>query len=541
MKRKHSKLICLGLVLCLLTGLALGCNSSTNKTETATSEDAAQTTDQTTETTAAAAAAPDGNPPADMGGRPDGTPPDGTPPGGMGQPPERPDGTPPGGMGQPPERPDGTPSGGMPGGPGGMGQPPAGGPGGGPGGSSADIEYKGAVEITAADSQSGQTYASDTADESALLVSTGDAVTVDDPTVTKSGSSDGGDSCNFYGLNAAVLVKDGADVTITGGTITSDAMGANGVFCYGGNGGRNGAAGDGTTLTIRDTVITTTGGGSGGIMTTGGGVTYAYDLTVTTSGQSSAPIRTDRGGGTVYVDGGTYTSNGLGSPTIYSTAEIHVSNATLTSNLSEGVCIEGKNSIELTNCDMTANNTKMNSNASFLDTIMIYQSMSGDADSGTSAFTMTGGSLTSKSGHVFHVTNTNAIINLNDVTILNEDAQNILLSVCADGWTGAGNTAVLKAKGQTLEGLVLVGSNATLTLELTEGSAFTGAVSGEITNAKGSVVSTQVGTVHVSLDGTSTWTLTADTYVTSFTGDASQVIANGYTLYVNGVALTGTK
>ena len=526
MKRKHTKWICLGLVLCLLTGLALGCNSSTNKTETATSEDAAQTTDQTTETTAAAAAAPDGNPPADMGGRPDGTPPDGTPPGGMGQPPERPDGTPPGGM---------------PGGPGGMGQPPAGGPGGGPGGSSADIDYKGAVKITAADSQSGQTYASDTADESALLISTGDAVTIDDATVTKSGSSDGGDSCNFYGLNAAVLVKDGADVTITGGTITSDAMGANGVFCYGGNGGRNGAAGDGTTLTIRDTVITTTGGGSGGIMTTGGGVTYAYDLTVTTSGQSSAAIRTDRGGGTVYVDGGAYTSNGLGSPAIYSTAEIHVANASLVSNLSEGVCIEGKNSIELVDCDLTANNTGMNGNATFLDSIMIYQSMSGDADSGTSSFTMTGGTLTSLSGHVFHVTNTNAIITLSGVTVVNEDSEGVLLSVSDDGWSGAGNVATLNADHETLEGLLLVGSDATLTLNLTGGSAFTGAVSGAISNAKGDVVSTEVGTVNVTLDESSTWTLTGDTYISSFTGDASGVISNGYTLYVNGVALTGTK
>ena len=276
-------------------------------------------------------------------------------------------------------------------------------------------------------------------------------------------------------------------------------------------------------------------------MTTGGGVTYAYDLTVTTSGQSSAPIRTDRGGGTVYVDGGTYTSHGLGSPTIYSTAEIHVANASLTSNLSEGVCIEGKNSIELTDCDLTANNTKCNSNASFFDTIMIYQSMSGDADSGTSSFTMTGGTLTSQNGHVFHVTNTNAIINLNGVTVVNEDGEGVLLSVCDDGWSGAGNVATLNAKGQTLEGLLLVGSNATLTLNLTDGSAFIGTVSGAITNAKGATVSTEVGTVNVTLDGTSTWTLTGDTYVTSFTGDASGVIANGYTLYVNGIALTGTK
>ncbi len=429
-------------------------------------------------------------------------------------------GSPPGGMGEPP-------SGGMPGGPG--------------GGSSADIDYKGSVEIASSETQEDQTYESTTSDESALLISANDAVVITNPTVTKTGDSDGGDNCNFYGLNAAVLCKDGADVTITGGTITSSASGANGVFCYGGNGGQNGADGDGTVVTISDTVITTTGSGSGGIMTTGGGITYAYDLTVTTSGQSSAAIRTDRGGGWVYVDGGTYTSNGLGSPAIYSTAEIHVANATLVSNLSEGVCIEGKNSIELTDCDLTANNTQCNGNATFLDTIMIYQSMSGDADSGTSSFTMTGGSLTSKNGHVFHVTNTNAIINLNNVTILNEDAENILLSVCADGWSGAGNVAALNAVKQALSGTILVGSDSTLTLNFTEGSTFTGAISGNITNAKGTVVSTEVGTVNVTLDASSTWTLTGDTYITSFDGDATSVISNGFTLYVNGVALTGTK
>lgn len=45
----------------------------------------------------------------------------------------------------------------------------------------------------------------------------------------------------------------------------------------------------------------------------------------------------------------------------------------------------------------------------------------------------------------------------------------------------------------------------------------------------------------VTLDDTSTWTLTTDTYITSFTGSASQVISNGYQLYVDGIALTGTK
>ena len=58
MKRKHTKLICLGLALCLLTGLALGCGSSANDTKTASAEATVQNTDQTMETTAAAA--PDG-------------------------------------------------------------------------------------------------------------------------------------------------------------------------------------------------------------------------------------------------------------------------------------------------------------------------------------------------------------------------------------------------------------------------------------------------------------------------------------------------
>ena len=440
------------------------------------------------------------------------------------------------------EGPGGNPPGDPPSGE--MGTPPDGngGFGGGtpPGGSTSSFEYTAATEITSADTQEDQTYTSETVDESALIVNTADEVTITNPTVTKSGDSNGGDNCNFYGLNAAVLVMGGSTTTITGGTIESSASGANGVFCYGGNGASNGAGGDGTTLYISDTTITTTGQGSGGIMTTGGGITYASNLTVTTSGGSSAPIRTDRGGGTVVVDGGTYTSNGLGSPAIYSTADITVKNATLVSNLSEGVCIEGMNSITLENCDMTANNTQCNGNATFYDTIMIYQSMSGDADSGTSSFTMTGGSLTSLSGHMFHVTNTHAVITLSGVTLVNEGSD-ILLSVCDDGWSGASNTAELIADAQELNGTILVGDNSTLTLTLSNGSVFEGTFSGEITNAKGTQVSTEIGTVSVILDDTSTWTLTADTYITSFEGNAGNVIGNGYTLYVNGAALKGIQ
>ena len=451
---------------------------------------------------------PGGNPPSgEMG-----TPPDGTPPDGMG------------GGGTPPDGQGGGFGGSTP-----------------PGGQSSSFEYTGAAEITSAADIAGEAYASETADESALIVNTTDAVSLTDVTVTKTGDSDGGDNCNFYGLNAALLVMGGSTATITGATITSSADGANGVFSYGGNGGRNGAAGDGTTVIISDSTIVTTGDGSGGIMTTGGGVTYAYDLDVETAGRSSAPIRTDRGGGKVYVKGGSYVSNGLGSPVIYSTAEVRAEDASLISNLSEGVCIEGKNAVELTNCELTANNSARNGNARFLDSVMLYQSMSGDADSGTSGFTMDGGSLTSKSGHVFHVTNTNAVITLRGVRIVNEDPAQVLLSVCDDGWSGAGNRATLRAAAQTLEGTILVGDNAELTLELTEGSVFTGSIDGRIVNAAGETVSSEAGTVSVTLDESAVWTLTADSYVTEFHGSPANVKANGFTLYVNGVPLDGTN
>ena len=450
-----------------------------------------------------------GNPPGEPPEGFDGSMPPGEPPEGFGEG-SRP-GTPPNGFG------GGTP----------------------PGGSSFNFEYTAAAEISSAAETTGESYVSNASDENALLIRTGDTVSVIDASVTKTGDSDGGDSCSFYGLNAAVLVMGGTEALISGGTVETSASGANGVFCYGGNGGRNGADGDGTTLYISGTTITTTGDGSGGIMTTGGGVTYAEDLTVTTSGRSSAAIRTDRGGGTVTANGGTYTTSGLGSPAIYSTADVTVRNAVLTSNLSEGVCIEGKNSITLENCSLTADNTQCNGNATFLDTIMIYQSMSGDADSGTSAFTMTGGSLTGLSGHLFHVTNTHAVITLDQVELTNEGSD-ILLSVCDDGWNGADNIAEVYASRQALSGTLLVGDNSTLNLSLSDGSVFEGSVSGEITNAKGEQVSSSVGTVSVTLDETSTWALTADTWISSFSGNAENVISNGHTLYVNGIALEGT-
>ena len=165
---------------------------------------------------------------------------------------------------------------------------------------------------------------------------------------------------------------------------------------------------------------------------------------------------------------------------------------------------------------------------------MIYQSFSGDADSGNSHFNMNGGMLTNRQGHLFHVTNTNAIITLDRVKLINEDPQQVLLSVCADGWSGAKNTATLNVRHQQLEGTILVGSDSELTLTLTDGSSFKGRIDGKITSAAGNSVSTETGTVNVTLGDGCTWTLTADTYITSLKGDPSRIKTGGHHLYVGG-------
>ena len=345
---------------------------------------------------------------------------------------------------------------------------------GGFGGSQSEVSGSAANTINENKSISNVTYSSSGDDENALLAD-GAEIALDGVTVEKSGgASSNTENGDFYGVNAALLAKNGATLTIKNSTVTTSAKNGNGIFSYG----------SGTTVNISNTTITTSADNSGGIQTTGGGTTNAKNLTVTTSGNSSAAIRSDRGGGTVSVDGGTYTSNGYNSPAVYSTAAITVKNAALTANNSEALVIEGKNSITLENCTVQGNmsDTKGSSSDENVHNVMIYQSMSGDADVGTSEFTMTGGKLISKNGDMFYVTNTHCIIKLSGVEITNADSDGYLLNVCGNsashGWGTAGKNGAqveFTADSQTLTGNIVVDSISTLEMTLTN-STFTGTI-----------------------------------------------------------------
>lgn len=397
---------------------------------------------------------------------------------------------------------------------------------GGPGGQSQGVDSYTAVNEYIEDTTvSNETIESTGTDENAALISSGANVTLDNDTITRtSADSQGGDNSSFYGVGAAVLATDGT-AYVKDGSVTTDAAGGAGLFAY-----------DDGTVYASGTTVETTQDTSGGVHVAGGGTLYGWDLDVETNGESSAAIRSDRGGGTMVIDGGNYVSNGVGSPAIYSTADIAVSNASLTANGSEAVCIEGLNSIHLYDCDLTGNMSDLDQNDNTW-TVILYQSMSGDSEVGNSTFQMDGGSLTSENGGVFYTTNTESTITLNNVDINYNDDNEFFLQCTGNtnqrGWGQAGaNGADCHFTGisQDMQGNVIWDSISDLDFYLTDGSSLTGAVVDDESYAgEGGE-----GYCNVYVSADSTWTVTGDSTVSSLENEGTIVDSNGKTVTIQG-------
>ena len=401
-----------------------------------------------------------------------------------------------------------------------------GGPGGAPGGQSQGVDSYDTANTYDSDTEVSDTSLESTGtDENAALVSSGANVTFNNIDITRNSSdSTGGDNSSFYGVGAALLATDG-NAYVKGGTVTTDAAGGAGLFAYG----------DGTVYAA-DTTIKTTQDTSGGIHAAGGGKLYAWDLNVETDGESAAAIRSDRGGGTMVVDGGTYTSNGVGSPAVYCTADIAVKDATLTANGSEAVCIEGLNSLHLFNCDLTGNMSDLSQNDSTW-TVILYQSMSGDSEVGNSTFQMDGGTLTSKNGGVFYTNNTESDITLKDVDITYNNDNEYFLRCTGNnnerGWGESGANGAdcdFTAISQDMEGSVIWDTISQLDFYMTDGSNLTGAIIDDESFAGNG----GDGYCNVYVSDDSTWTVTGDSTVSKLSNAGTIVDDSGKTVTVKG-------
>lgn len=397
---------------------------------------------------------------------------------------------------------------------------------GGPGGQDSGVDsYAAANEYSSDETVSDTSLESTGTDENAALVSNGAEVTFNNDAISRTSSdSQGGDNSSFYGVGAAVLATDGT-AYVKDSTITTDSKGGAGLFAYG----------DGTVYAA-DTDISTQQDTSGGIHAAGSGKLYAWDLSVETSGESSAAIRSDRGGGKMVVDGGTYTSNGVGSPAVYCTADIAVNNAELTANGSEAVCIEGLNSLRLYNSNLTGNMSDDDQNDTTW-TVILYQSMSGDSEVGNSTFQMDGGTITSKNGGLFYTTNTECTIALKDVDITYNDDSEFFLQCTGNnnqrGWGQSGSNGSdcnFTADSQDMKGNVIWDSISDLDFYMTNGSTLEGAFVNDETYAGNG----GDGYCNVVIDKDSTWTVIGDSKITSLSNAGTITDADGKTVSVVG-------
>ena len=366
------------------------------------------------------------------------------------------------------------------------------------------------------DSQTGKTYSASGTDQSAIYVENGGRLTMGNAIVVTTGNSSSNDQSSFVGLNAAVLAAGSGRIDLSDSQVTTSGDGANGVFSTGAN----------SLLNFSRGKITATGDGAHAAMATQSGTMILTDVDMDTSGASASAVATDRGGGTITVVGGNVHTSGMNSAGIYSTGSITATKTVFVSDGAEAAVIEGANSITLTDASLTSNKAGKWG-------VMIYQSMSGDAQGSQGTFTMTGGTLayTAADGPLFYVTNTTAVILLKGVALT--DPSGILVKAYAGNWgnTGAnGGTVLLIADGQVLSGSLVADAISAITLTLQNSSTLTGAINADRT-AKAA---------NLTLDQTSTWVVTANSYLDSLSdvigisgSTVVNITGNGHTVYYN--------
>lgn len=420
-------------------------------------------------------------------------------------------------------------------------------------------------------------YHAESAEVNSVLVKNGGILKLADSIINKTGdTATSGDDADFYGVNSAVLVNTNATLDISNVEINTNSKGSNGIFVTnaqttadnssssessqeGGNAGQppempSGEGGqapdtngggeqpgqstvEGTTeATIKNVKITTHSDKSRGLDATYNGKITAENVKINTDGQSCAALATDRGEGQVHVKNseintGVSKDSGRGSPLIYSTGNITAENTRGTAYVSQIACIEGKNSIELTDCDLTGygeGNRQDSGEYVDLGGIFIYQSMSGDADIGTSQFSAKNSKLSIaedssvySEAPMFHVTNTACIISLDNTEL--SFGSNIFLEVSSQnqwGTTGSnGGVAELNTDNQKMDGNVIVDDISSLNWTMKN------------TEFKGQINSTGNATVNVG-EG-SVWTLTGDSEVSSLSVSGN-IEYGDYSITVNG-------
>lgn len=355
-----------------------------------------------------------------------------------------------------------------------------------------------------------QRFDNTTSDQNSFIGKNKATITINSSVFDKTGNTTNDDNSNFHGQNAVVLGIEGSQTSIKDSNITSNSIGSNAVF----------ATGEGSVINVENTNIHTKGNSSRGLDATYKGTVNGKNLTITTEGAHSATLATDRGEGTITAEAAKLTTSGTGSPVIYSTGNITANNVNGVANKSEIGVVEGKNSITLTNSNVTGYHD---------NGFMLYQSFSGDAESGIARLKAENNTLTTHgTGAFIYVNNTTAEADLTGNTILMPNTTTLVKATADSRWGKDGENGghlTLRASNQELSGNIVADSISTVALDMTNGSSLVGAVNTDNTAKE----------ITMKLSKDSTWTLTGDSYVKSLTNEDttdSNIHLNGYKLVV---------
>ena len=355
-----------------------------------------------------------------------------------------------------------------------------------------------------------QRFDNTTSDQNSFIGKNKATITIDSSVFDKTGNTSNDDNSNFRGQNAVVLGIEDSQTSIKNSNITSNSIGSNAVF----------ATGEGSVINVENTNIHTKGDSSRGLDATYEGTVNGKNLTITTEGAHSATLATDRGEGTITAEAAKLTTSGTGSPVIYSTGNITANNVNGVANKSEIGVVEGKNSITLTNSNVTGYHD---------NGFMLYQSFSGDAESGIARLKAENNTLTTHgTGAFIYVNNTTAEADLTGNTILMPNTTTLVKAAADSRWGKDGENGghlTLRASNQELSGNIVADSISTVALDMTNGSSLVGAINTDNTAKE----------ITMKLSKDSTWTLTGDSYVKSLTNEdttGSNIHLNGYKLVV---------
>ena len=355
-----------------------------------------------------------------------------------------------------------------------------------------------------------QRFDNTTSDQNSFIGKNKASITINSSVFDKTGNTTNDDNSNFHGQNAVVLGIEGSQTNIKDSNITSNSIGSNAVF----------ATGEGSVINVENTNIHTKGDSSRGLDATYKGTVNGKNLTITTEGAHSATLATDRGEGTITAEAAKLTTSGTGSPVIYSTGNITANNVNGVANKSEIGVVEGKNSITLTNSNVTGYHD---------NGFMLYQSFSGDAESGIARLKAENNTLTTHgTGAFIYVNNTTAEADLTGNTILMPNTTTLVKAAADSRWGKDGENGghlTLRASNQELSGNIVADSISTIALDMTNGSSLVGAINADNTAKE----------ITLKLSKDSSWTLTGDSYVKSLTNEdttGSNIHLNGYKLVV---------